>query len=320
MNKKQFTEILNHPESLNQKTLSGIKEIIDEYPFFQISMMLWLKNLHKRDSIKYNSEIKNSAAYIADRTKLFQLINNINNRDEHPPIEEKVVEKNDVKEAIVEKETIIEENLSPVKDNSDEVEEKAVVEKNNSIISTTDNYLNASDDFIDDDGNSFNFTPQVISDEKVDNEIQDIVLPAADLLDYEMTSSSSYTLPSMEEVEEKSTDENRSFSDWLHIMHYTAPKKEDKKSEPKKKGMDLIENFLNTNPQIIPDPAKKAKDVDLSEKNSDSQEDILSETLAKIYIKQGHKNKAIAIFEKLRLKYPEKSVYFARRIKELKEN
>ncbi len=58
----------------------------------------------------------------------------------------------------------------------------------------------------------------------------------------------------------------------------------------------------------------------MSEKKDEGNDDILSETLAAIYIRQGHKSKAISIFEKLRLKYPEKNAYFARRIRELTEN
>ena len=38
----------------------------------------------------------------------------------------------------------------------------------------------------------------------------------------------------------------------------------------------------------------------------DEPENLLTETLANIYIKQKHYDKAINIFEKLRLKYPEK--------------
>ena len=46
-------------------------------------------------------------------------------------------------------------------------------------------------------------------------------------------------------------------------------------------------------------------------------DDLMSETLAGIYIKQKHYHKGMAIYEKLRLKYPEKNVYFAERISDL---
>ena len=49
-------------------------------------------------------------------------------------------------------------------------------------------------------------------------------------------------------------------------------------------------------------------------------EDFVTETLAKIYAQQGNIKKAISAYEKLSLKIPEKSNYFARLIQELKEN
>ncbi|MFV0365981.1 MAG: hypothetical protein ACK5JS_05675 [Mangrovibacterium sp.] len=60
---------------------------------------------------------------------------------------------------------------------------------------------------------------------------------------------------------------------------------------------------------------------DESKKNEkqNSDNDFVTETLAKIYIKQSLFKQAIASYEKLGLKFPEKNAYFVARIKEIKE-
>jgi tetratricopeptide (TPR) repeat protein len=57
---------------------------------------------------------------------------------------------------------------------------------------------------------------------------------------------------------------------------------------------------------------------DLSEKAVAENDDIVTETFANILLAQGKNDKAVEAFEKLSLKYPEKSIYFAARIEEIK--
>ena len=62
-----------------------------------------------------------------------------------------------------------------------------------------------------------------------------------------------------------------------------------------------------------------ANQDDLTEKNDGYNENIISETLAQILIKQGKKEKAIDILKKLIWKFPQKKAYFAAQIEKIRE-
>ncbi len=55
-----------------------------------------------------------------------------------------------------------------------------------------------------------------------------------------------------------------------------------------------------------------------AERSVAENQDVLSETLAKLYAQQGHREKAIIMYKRLGLAFPEKSGYFAAEIDKLK--
>ncbi len=67
------------------------------------------------------------------------------------------------------------------------------------------------------------------------------------------------------------------------------------------------------------DPGYTDPLVEANALNSIQKETVVTETMAEIWLKQGDLPQAIQVFEKLMLLYPEKSHYFAARIKAIKE-
>ncbi len=82
---------------------------------------------------------------------------------------------------------------------------------------------------------------------------------------------------------------------------------------------ELIEEFIRNNPSITRGKPVFFNPIDSARRSVVDQENIVSETLARIYKNQGHIDKAISVYKKLSLKYPEKSSYFAARIEDAKK-
>lgn len=85
----------------------------------------------------------------------------------------------------------------------------------------------------------------------------------------------------------------------------------------------IIENFLLKDPGLIRSSKSQleamGKQEDLSLNSGKLDKGIVTESYAKILTMQGRKEKAIGVYEKLILKFPEKKAYFVSKIQELSE-
>jgi tetratricopeptide (TPR) repeat protein len=117
-------------------------------------------------------------------------------------------------------------------------------------------------------------------------------------------------------------NETHSFSEWLQlakiapIIREGAEKQINVSSELEKK-FDLIEKFIELNPKIPQVKDNTSIPTNIA-KSNETPSTIMTETLAQIYLEQKKYSKAIQAYEILILKYPEKSSFFADRIKNIK--
>lgn len=114
------------------------------------------------------------------------------------------------------------------------------------------------------------------------------------------------------EVREMPFSEKASFMEWLTADFSDGAPKKVERSAPKD-----VKTIISELPKF-PVPKKDGK-IDVFHLPSDDQGKFVTETLAEIYLKQALWDKAINAYEVLSLKYPEKSGFFADRIREIKK-
>lgn len=92
-------------------------------------------------------------------------------------------------------------------------------------------------------------------------------------------------------------------------------------SDLQKQQIEIINQFIRVQPSIS-NPRDRAPSAvgDLNTvKSGEFGDNIVSETLVEILLKQGKKDKAIEVLKKLIWKYPQKKAYFASQIEDLKK-
>jgi hypothetical protein len=93
-------------------------------------------------------------------------------------------------------------------------------------------------------------------------------------------------------------------------------------NDKQKEQLEIIEQFIKTQPSIsnAKDKAGNIHEGDLSSiKTGEFTDNIVSETLVELLLKQGKKDKAVEVLKKLIWKFPQKKAYFAAQIEELKK-
>ena len=111
-----------------------------------------------------------------------------------------------------------------------------------------------------------------------------------------------------------------SFSKWISISQKQIFNNVESTKKNNFENWSLINSFLDNNNETRSiKKISSSSDIDLSYRNNFSDEELMTETLAKIFVKQEKFDKALQAYRILSLKYPEKNGLFALQIVQIKK-
>lgn len=307
--KNEFIEYIRRPQSLSCDKTPQLQELTREFPWFQSAQILLCRNLKVCENMGFEEQLRLTAAYAGDRVRLHQLIMETAQVavEEEKPEQEK--QDTTSSQTLTEKETKQEKKEEEVKAarQKTSLEEKLSKEEN---IHPEEELLNkqilshavSNSNLLEETENKHDEIPEHIYLGKNSQTEED-----EEEFSTEQEDEKAENFKAVEDFDES---KEHSFSEWLH--HFEDPKKKTEKefSIAEDKKSLLLPSQTKTN---FYSPIEMAK---LSVKEDD---DLITETLAKIYAQQGNIEKAIKAYNKLSLKYPEKKVYFASQIRELEK-
>tara|TARA_B100001250_G_C19740702_1_gene762927 strand:- start:45 stop:752 length:708 start_codon:yes stop_codon:yes gene_type:complete len=114
----------------------------------------------------------------------------------------------------------------------------------------------------------------------------------------------------------KEEEEKMHFVDW--VLSYSNSKKENE-NRPLESKIEIIDSFLEKNAKMPNRKGNEDNSLNLASVDLFNKSELMTETLAQIYVKQKKIKKALYAYKILSLKYPEKSSLFANQIKKLQK-
>ena len=312
MNISSYNYLLNQPEEIQENQTMALEKVLDEFPFFQSARALRLKGLYNQNSYKYNFALKITAAHTTDRSVLFDFITS----ESFTAIQKKTYDKKiqELLDITVVDSQIIEKVEMPVIKTTP-LEQSILTSIKEANTNTAQN-------------NSL-FIDRIEIDKNVEQSILNTIKEAAPTKSEEETTEAEKKLEIGKPID-FSKSETHSFHQWLQISRIEPIIRENPKEntrivqepepiidENKKKKAELINKFIETSPKIPPikPGIVFTPNLDL---NKEDNSYLMTETLAKVYLEQKKYQKAIQAYEILILKYPEKSSFFADRIKDIR--
>ncbi len=302
MQAKEIIQYINHPEELNEYSLSELSALIKKYPYFETAHALFIVNLKIIEDPRFREYLEKTSIYIKDRANLLKKINFIENKLKKSTS----VNQKEPKAA--------DENKSIIQNENAQLKEKEYSreELRNRISHTISEQLNESDEKNKKDSGSKDFfildksPSKGVNYKKIEPE-----------KNHKTTVQKNEKENDKFELEEGEVDKKEKISkkkirsEYFNIQDYQDDI-EDESSED-----DLINKFLKETPEIKTPEVDEKNKKDMSVESTKETNDLISEKLATLYIKQGYYEKAISTYKKLSLKYPEKNDYFAEQITKL---
>ena len=169
-------------------------------------------------------------------------------------------------------------------------------------------------------------------EDKVDKEVEISETIERDIIPHKEPSEAIIPSSDKTTAEEKPAsdvaDLKMSFTEWVVYTtdnEYTEQtvdikeeeeEKEKNEKQPISDKLPIIDRFIAADPKIA--PVEKGENNNIGNKGDFYSEELMTETLAKLLVRQKKYKKAIKAYKILSLKYPEKNVFFAGRIQDIK--
>lgn len=303
MNAENFMEYLAQPAKLYQLPYQEIKNLVQEYPYSaNLRQLLLLKSRIEKDP-KFEQYLHNLAAHTFDREHLYSFVHNklpqlleLNTAPEER-LELKDLAQLDLEEKVPvlrnELEAKIPEVPFEVGSQKPEVGSNEIHEEPEESLPE---FIIGSHDLEEEDSsplaatNTSDFPPLISDLENSEFEI------SASLLQTLISGSLLGGTPLAPKAKEN-------FASWQR-----------QRKGPGSRWDKLRQRSLRS----VKEEENPAKAKEMAKQSVQDQANLASETLAKLLTRQGQYRKAIKIYERLSLLYPEKSRYFAATIEELK--
>ncbi len=306
MNRNDFLRIIDASGPANRQTIGEINEIISIFPYFQSAYILLLKGLQNTGDVKFENQLRNSAMHIADREVLYYFLTKKNIPAENMSTaasQENVAEINstDSQQVVIESARNSEELINEIekssggKDSSGGSQDPSLQSGHSIIVS-------------EESGDDESTATILIIDEESGTVEEKIIYMDPGFSVSEQPEL--LELDSQEKVTAVTSGES-----WDKEAEAGSPEESTKQIQS-----ELIDRFILANPRIEPRKEKSGiPPEDISKPFVEESGEFVTETLAKIYVNQGYYSRAIDIYEKLCLKFPEKSSYFASQIEKVKD-